>query len=102
MRAHPCRWKYSLVEEQRPGQYYPVEEDDRGTYIMNSKDLCLIEHLPELIGAGIESFKNRRQDEKRVIMWRQQWAHIAGLWTLMPQILRDMSLIPEWMAELAR
>lgn len=55
--AHPCRWKYSLVEEQRPGQYYPVEEDDRGTYILNSKDLCLIEHLPELIDAGISSFK---------------------------------------------
>lgn len=57
MCAHPCRWKYALVEQQRPGQYYPVEEDDRGTYIMNSKDLCLIEHLPELCQAGITSFK---------------------------------------------
>lgn len=57
MCAHPCRWKYSLVEEQRPGQYYPVEEDERGTYILNSKDLCLIEHIPELIEAGISSFK---------------------------------------------
>lgn len=57
MCAHPCRWKYSLVEEQRPGEYYPVEEDDRGTYIMNSKDLCLIGHIPELISAGIDSFK---------------------------------------------
>lgn len=55
--AHPCRWKYALVEEQRPGEYYPIEEDDRGTYILNSKDLCLIEHLPELIEAGITSFK---------------------------------------------
>ena len=55
--AHPCRWKYSLVEERRPGQYYPVEEDDRGTYIMNSNDLCLIEHIPELAEAGIDSFK---------------------------------------------
>ena len=55
--AHPCRWKYTLMEEQRPGQYYPIEEDDRGTYILNSKDLCLIEHLPELIEAGISSFK---------------------------------------------
>lgn len=57
MCAHPCRWKYALVEEQRPGQYYPVEEDNRGTYILNSKDLCLIEHIPELIAAGISSFK---------------------------------------------
>lgn len=57
MCAHPCRWKYALVEQQRPGEYYPVEEDDRGTYIMNSKDLCLLEHLPELIEAGISSFK---------------------------------------------
>ncbi len=57
MCAHPCRWKYALMEEQRPGQYYPVEEDNRGTYILNSKDLCLIEHIPELIQAGISSFK---------------------------------------------
>ena len=57
MCAHPCRWKYKLVEEQRPGEYYPVEEDDRGTYIMNSKDLCMLEHIPELVAAGISSAK---------------------------------------------
>lgn len=57
MCAHPCRWKYKLVEEQRPGEYYPVEEDDRGTYIMNSKDLCMLEHIPELAAAGISSAK---------------------------------------------
>ncbi len=55
--AHPCRWKYALVEEQRPGQYYPIEEDQRGTYILNSRDLCMIEHLPELIEAGVSSAK---------------------------------------------
>lgn len=55
--AHPCRWKYKLVEEQRPGEYYPVEEDSRGTYILNSKDLCMLEHIPELAQAGISSFK---------------------------------------------
>ena len=55
--AHPCRWKYKLVEEQRPDDYYPVEEDDRGTYIMNSKDLCMIEHIPDLVKAGISSAK---------------------------------------------
>ena len=57
MCAHPCRWKYKLVEEKRPGEYYPVEEDNRGTYIMNSKDLCMLEHLPDLIDAGVSSFK---------------------------------------------
>lgn len=55
--THPCRWKYSVVEEKRPGEYFPVEEDERGTYIFNSKDLCMIEHIPELIDAGIDSFK---------------------------------------------
>ena len=55
--AHPCRWKYALVEEKRPGEYYPVEEDERGTYILNSRDLCMIEHLPEIIESGIMSAK---------------------------------------------
>lgn len=55
--THPCRWKYSIVEETRPGEFLPVNEDDRGTYIFNSKDLCMIEHVPELIDAGIDSFK---------------------------------------------
>ena len=55
--AHPCRWKYHLVEETRPGEYMPVVENERGTYIYNSKDLCMIDHIPELIEAGIYSFK---------------------------------------------
>lgn len=55
--THPCRWKYSVVEEKRPGEYFPVEEDDRGTYIFNSKDLCMVEYVPEMIDAGIDSFK---------------------------------------------
>lgn len=55
--AQPCRWKYSLVEETRPGVYFPVAEGDGGTYIMNSKDMCMIEHIPELVKAGITSFK---------------------------------------------
>lgn len=55
--AQPCRYKYYLMEEKRPGQYYPVYEDERGAYILNSKDLCMIEHIPELIKAGIYSFK---------------------------------------------
>lgn len=55
--THPCRWKYSLVEETRPGEYMPVYEGERGTYIFNSKDLCMIEYIPELVEAGIDSFK---------------------------------------------
>ena len=55
--THPCRWKYYLMEETRPGEYLPVFENDRGTYIFNSKDLCMIEYIPELVAAGIDSFK---------------------------------------------
>jgi putative protease len=55
--AQPCRWRYALVEETRPGEYFPIEEDDRGSYLMNSRDLCLIEHLPQLVEAGIRSLK---------------------------------------------
>lgn len=55
--AQPCRWKYHLVEETRPGQFFPVNQDDKGTYIFNSRDLCMIEHIPELDSAGIDSFK---------------------------------------------
>ena len=55
--AHPCRWNYSLMEEKRPGEYFPVEEDQRGTYVFNSKDLCMIGHIPEMVEAGIASAK---------------------------------------------
>ncbi len=55
--THPCRWSYHVVEESRPGEYWPVEETERGTFIFNSKDLCMIEHIPELIAVGVDSFK---------------------------------------------
>ena len=55
--THPCRWKYAVMEETRPGEYLPVYENERGTYIFNSKDLCMIEHIPELVEAGIDSLK---------------------------------------------
>lgn len=55
--AHCCRWQYALVEEKRPGEYLPLEEDERGTYILSSKDLCLIQHIPELAAAGINNYK---------------------------------------------
>ena len=55
--AQPCRWKYHLVEEKRPGQYFPINQDESGTYVFNSRDLCMIEHIPELVDAGVDSFK---------------------------------------------
>ncbi len=55
--THPCRWKYAVVEEKRPGEYLPVYENERGTYIFNSKDLCMIEYIPELVAAGVDSLK---------------------------------------------
>ncbi|MCQ4935809.1 MULTISPECIES: peptidase U32 family protein [Anaerotignum] len=55
--SHPCRWKYHLVEETRPGEYMPIEENERGTYIYNSKDLCMIEHIPDILESGIMSLK---------------------------------------------
>ena len=55
--THPCRWKYAVMEESRPGEYLPVYENERGTFIFNSKDLCMIEHIPELLESGIDSFK---------------------------------------------
>jgi putative protease len=71
--AHPCRYSYTIVEEKRPGQYFPVEEDERGTYIFNSRDLCLLGRLPELIGAGADSIsrldQDRGQDEIHGLCW---------------------------------
>ncbi len=55
--THPCRWKYAVVEETRPGEYFPVYENERGTFLFNSKDLCMVEHIPELVEAGIDSLK---------------------------------------------
>lgn len=55
--AQPCRWQYALMEKTRPGEYLPIDEDESGTFIMNSKDMCMIEHIPDLVKAGISSFK---------------------------------------------
>ena len=62
--AQPCRWSYALVEEQRPGEFYPVEEDVRGTYVMNAQDLCMVEHLDDLIAAGVDSLKIEGRNKK--------------------------------------
>ncbi len=99
--AHPCRWKYSLVEEKRPGEYYPVEEDERGTYIMNSRDLCMLEHIPELAESGITSFKIEGRMKSAFYV-----ATIVSVYRkALDQYLRDPSgyrFDPAWMKELKK
>ena len=82
--AHPCRYKYALTEEKRPGQYFPVEEDDHGTYIFNAKDLCLLNRLPDLIAAGADSLKIEGRMKSvyyvgaTVRLYRAALDHLAG------------------------
>jgi putative protease len=99
--AHPCRWKYSLVEEKRPGEYYPVEEDDRGTYIMNSRDLCMLDHIPELAESGITSFKIEGRMKSAFYV-----ATVVSVYRkALDQYLRnpkDYQFDPAWMKELKK
>lgn len=97
--AHPCRYKYVLQEEKRPGEYYPIEEDDRGTYIMNSKDLCMIHHIPELIQAGIASAKIEGRMKSAyyvatvVSAYRQaidDYYKDPGNWSLRPELFEEL------------
>lgn len=96
-----CRWKYSLVEENRPGEYYPIEEDQHGTYIFNSKDLCLLKYIPDLIEAGVDSLK---------IEGRMKSVHYAATVTKVYREAVDTYLAdpehyevkPEWIEELEK
>ena len=99
--SQSCRWKYSLVESNRPGEYYPIEEDEHGTYIFNSKDLCLIHRIPDLYEAGIDSLK---------IEGRMKSVHycatVAKVYrTAIDAYLKegkDWYVRPEWIAELEK
>lgn len=99
--AHPCRWKYALVEEKRPRDYFPIAEDDRGSYIFNSKDLCLIEYLPEVIATGVDALK---------IEGRMKGIHyVAGVTRVYRSALDSyrqdpgrFHFRPEWLEELNR
>lgn len=99
--AHPCRWGYALVEEKRPGDYFPVAEDERGSYIFNAKDLCLIEHLPEVIATGVDALK---------IEGRMKGIHyVAGVTRVYRSALdayrqdpEGFRFRPEWLEELKR
>lgn len=94
--AQPCRYKYAVVEEKRPGEFFPVEEDDRGTYLFNSKDMCMIDHVPELLTAGLDSLK---------IEGRAKSAYYAAVVTgayrhAVDAALAGEPLDPAWRAEL--
>jgi len=99
--AQPCRWRYALVEEKRPGQFFPVLEDDRGTYVFNSKDLCMLPHLPDLLAAGVDSCK---------IEGRMKSVHyvatvIRTYRQAIDSCLEDpagYTVRPEWLAELGK
>ena len=81
--AHPCRWQYNLVEEKRPGEYFPIEEDNRGTYIMNSRDLCMLEYIPELVESGITSFKIEGRMKSSFYVATVVWAYRKAIDTFM-------------------
>ena len=68
--AQPCRYKYALVEEKRPGEYFPIGEDEGGAYIMNSRDMCMIDHIPELMAAGLSSLKIEGRAKTRLLCRR--------------------------------
>ncbi len=99
--SHPCRWKYQLVEEKRPGEYYPVYEDERGTYIFNSKDLCMIEHIPELVESGIFSLKieGRMKSSFYVATVVSAYRKAIDAYMSDPENYR---YDPEWLAELSK
>ncbi len=99
--SHPCRWKYSLVEEKRPGEYYPVYEDEKGTYIFNSKDLCMIEYIPQLIESGIFSFKieGRMKSSFYVATVVSAYRKAIDAYMADPENYR---FDPEWLSELSK
>ncbi len=99
--AHPCRWKYQLMEEKRPGEYYPMEEDSRGTYIMNSKDLCMLEHIPQIAQAGISSVKieGRMKSVFYVATIVSAYRRAIDAYLADPQ---GYEYNPEWMSELKK
>ena len=65
--AQPCRYQYALMEEKRPGEYFPVYEDEKGTYILNSRDMCMIDHIPDLLDAGVDSLKIEGRAKSRLL-----------------------------------
>lgn len=98
--THPCRWKYAVVEELRPDKYYPLAEDDRGSYIFNSSDLCMIEHIPQIIESGIDSFKieGRMKSINYLASTVKVYREAIDSYYASPE---DYETKPRWMDELA-
>lgn len=98
--AQPCRWGYHLMEEKRPGQYFPIYEDEKGTYILNAKDMCMIEHIPELVKAGISSFKieGRAKSFYYVAVVTNAYRQAVDLYLQDPQNF----VLPAWLEEETR
>lgn len=99
--SHPCRWNYSLVEETRPGEYFPVMEDASGTFIFNSKDLCLIEHLPEILDSGVASLKIEGRMKGIYYVASVVRAYRAALDALRKEG-EGYQFRPEWLEELCK
>lgn len=100
--THPCRWKYHLMEETRPGEYFPVFEDERGTYIFNSKDLCMIEHIPELVAAGINSFKVEGRMKNALYVATVAKVYREAIDTYFRSAQQYQENIPQYQAELRK
>ncbi len=100
--AQPCRWQYALVEEKRPGEYFPIEEDSRGTYILNSRDLCLIGHLPELTAAGVQSFKIEGRMKSVHYLATVVRAYRRALDCMADTSADFMALTTEWLQEIQK
>jgi U32 family peptidase len=99
--CQPCRWRYALVEEKRPGQYYPIREDERGSYIFNSRDLCMLDHLPAMAAAGIRSFKIEGRMKGIHYVATIVKVYREALDRLM-EALDDYQVDPQWRRELAK
>ena len=96
--AQPCRWKYALTEEKRPGQFFPIDDSDGGTYILNARDLCMLEHIPALADAGIDSFKieGRAKSEYYVAVVTNAYRRAIDGWFADP---RPDYLPPQWVLD---
>lgn len=92
--AQPCRWKYSLMEEKRPGQYFPIADDEYGSYILNAKDMCMIEHLDKLADAGVSSFKIEGRAKSAYYVATVTKAYSAAL-----KCLKENKEIPKWVID---
>ncbi|MCR5322321.1 MAG: U32 family peptidase [Lachnospiraceae bacterium] len=100
--THPCRWKYYLMEETRPGEYMPVEENERGTYIFNSKDLCMVDHIPELVEAGVDSFKIEGRMKTALYVATVTRAYRAAIDDYFEDPLKYKRNIPRYLEEVAK